>query len=69
MKATSRLRRSSFATTIGHLSLRALSRAARSCRPQIEGVSAFARFDLDVLASELQLLGLSEPPNCLALSL
>jgi hypothetical protein len=35
---------------------------------QIQGVVALARLDLDMLASELELLGFSEAPDRLALS-
>jgi hypothetical protein len=37
-------------------------------RSQIQGVDALARLDLDILAGELQLLGFSETPDRLALS-
>jgi hypothetical protein len=60
MPAMSRLRRSSFATTMGHFKLAPLVDSYAPQWPQFEGVNALAGFDLDMLAHELEPLKLSD---------
>ncbi len=52
MKATSRDSRSSFATTTGHLALRAASRGRREVRAPVERVHTLARFHLNELTDD-----------------
>jgi hypothetical protein len=67
MNATSRLRRSSFATTDGTLKLARLVEGYAQLGSQFEGVNALARFDLDKLGGELETLRFREASDCFAL--
>jgi hypothetical protein len=60
MKATSRDRRSSFATTTGHLAVFAAANAAAKLRSPIESVGALAGLDLGEFGKAGETLGVGE---------
>ena len=61
MKATSRDRRSSLATTTGHFAVRRCRERGGKLRPAIQGVGSLARFDLDELGDLGEVFALCEP--------
>jgi hypothetical protein len=68
MKWTSRLRRSSFETTIGHFSLRATESRGK-LRPALKRVSALTSFDLGESIYDVAALGSGKPRNGITLGL